>query len=60
MVHVSRAGAGLQFRKQVHIAMGIAVYDPKIDKSVNDTMRRADRIMYDNKRNQKRAGWKGA
>lgn len=40
--------------------MGIAVYDPKIDKSVNDTMRRADRIMYDNKRNQKRAGWKGA
>lgn len=32
------------------VAMGIAVYDPQLDDSVNDTMRRADRIMYDNKR----------
>ena len=36
--------------EQVHIALGIAVYDPQIDRSVNDTARRADKIMYENKR----------
>ena len=36
--------------EQVHIALGIAVYDPEIDRSVNDTSRRADKIMYENKR----------
>lgn len=39
---------------QVHIALGIAVYDPEMDQSVNDTMRRADKIMYENKRQAKR------
>ena len=35
---------------EVHIALGIAVYDPNTDQSVNDTARRADKLMYDNKR----------
>ena len=39
--------------EQVHIALGIAVYDPDSDRSVNDTARRADKIMYDNKRTGK-------
>ena len=41
--------------EQVHIALGIAVYDPEADSSVNDTARRADKIMYENKRAGKAA-----
>lgn len=37
----------------VHIAMGIAVYDPQQDHSVMDTVRRADKVMYTNKRIRK-------
>ena len=36
--------------EQVHIAMGVAVFDPLQDSSVIDTVRRADKIMYTNKR----------
>ena len=36
--------------EQVHIAMGVAKYDPELDDSINDTARRADKIMYENKR----------
>ncbi len=35
--------------ERVHIAMGVAVYDPKVDGSVNDTIHRADKLMYANK-----------
>ena len=35
---------------EVHVALGIAVYDPENDHSVNDTVRRADKLMYENKR----------
>jgi len=35
---------------EVHISMGIAVYDPQQDQQVEDTLRRADQIMYENKR----------
>ena len=35
---------------EVHISMGIAIYDPGEDDSVEDTVRRADKIMYENKR----------
>ncbi len=38
---------------EVHIAHGIAVYDPQLDGSVSDTARRADSIMYENKRTEK-------
>lgn len=40
---------------QVHVAMGFAEYDPQSDASISDTVRRADKSMYDNKRNWKRA-----
>ena len=36
--------------EEVHIAYGIAVYDEKLDTSVGDAARRADKIMYENKR----------
>ena len=36
--------------EEPHVAMGIAVYDPTLDSSVTDTLRRADKIMYENKR----------
>ena len=39
--------------EQVHIARGIAVYDPDTDTYAIDTVRRADSIMYTNKRIRK-------
>ena len=39
--------------EQVNITMGLAVYDPNIDTSVIDVSRRADKIMYENKRQRK-------
>ena len=47
------SSAGNQW-EQVRISMGIAVYDPGIDQCAEDTVRRADKIMYENKRRQKR------
>lgn len=40
--------------EQVHMSMGIAVYDPQNDRTVNDVARRADEIMYENKRSRKK------
>lgn len=40
--------------EQVDVARGMAVYDPKEDESVNDVVRRADKLMYDHKWNSKR------
>ncbi|MCR5484713.1 MAG: diguanylate cyclase [Clostridiales bacterium] len=37
----------------VRVSMGIAVYDPDIDRSVDDVVRRADKEMYTNKWNRK-------
>ena len=39
--------------EQVSVAIGIAAYDPALDHSVTDTMRRADKVMYLNKRKKK-------
>lgn len=39
--------------EQVHIAMGIVSYDASQDHSVMDTVRRADKVMYTNKRKHK-------
>ena len=39
--------------EQVSVAMGMAVYDPVQDHSVIDTMRRADKNMYVNKKKRK-------
>ncbi|SCW49399.1 diguanylate cyclase (GGDEF) domain-containing protein [Ruminococcaceae bacterium YRB3002] len=41
---------------EVHVALGIAVYDPGLDKGVSDTVHRADKIMYENKRKAKESG----
>ena len=44
----TRETAEDQWRK-IDIARGMAVYDPKEDGEVNDAVRRADRLMYENK-----------
>jgi diguanylate cyclase (GGDEF)-like protein len=41
--------------EQVHVSMGIADYDPNNDHNVNDVVRRADKIMYEDKRQRKAA-----
>ncbi len=41
---------------QVHVSMGIAVYNQQKDHSVIDTVRRADKAMYTDKRGHKNAG----
>ena len=41
--------------EQIHISMGIAVYNRQLDFSVNDTVKRADQLMYENKRVSKKA-----
>lgn len=38
---------------EVHVSIGIAVHDPEIDKDVDATVRRADQLMYENKRGLK-------
>lgn len=40
--------------EQVHLSMGIAVYDPARDRTVNDVAHRADEVMYEDKRNRKK------
>ncbi len=39
--------------EQPRVSIGIAAYDPACDTSVNDTIRRADECMYENKRIRK-------
>lgn len=39
--------------EEVHIAIGITAYDPQQDSTVNECIRRADEIMYENKRKAK-------
>ena len=41
--------------EQVHITMGVSVYDPQMDRTVIDTVHRADSAMYENKRKRKQA-----
>lgn len=38
---------------QVSVAIGIASFDPNIDTTVTDVIRRADELMYENKRSKK-------
>lgn len=40
--------------EKVNVARGMAVYDPKKDRSVEDVVRRADQLMYEHKRIQKK------
>lgn len=39
--------------EQVNVSMGISEYDPENDSAVSDIVRRADRIMYEDKNNRK-------
>ena len=39
--------------EQVRVSYGISVYDPELDGAVIDVVRRADKNMYENKRNRK-------
>ena len=39
--------------EQVRVSIGIAAYNPIIDRSVDDVVRRADNLMYQNKRARK-------
>lgn len=39
--------------EEPHVAIGVAVYDPELDGTVDDTVRRADKKMYENKRLRK-------
>lgn len=39
--------------QRVDIARGMAVYDPVMDSNIRDVVRRADRLMYENKRKHK-------
>ncbi len=42
--------------EQVSVAIGVAVFNPQTDHSVIDTVRRADKIMYGNKRQGRQTG----
>ena len=39
--------------EEIRVSMGVAAYEPKTDRSVMDVARRADRLMYENKRKRK-------
>jgi len=39
--------------EQIRVSLGVAVYDPALDKAVIDAVRRADKLMYANKRARK-------
>ena len=39
--------------EQVRVTLGLAVYDPEADETVTDVARRADQLMYENKRIRK-------
>ena len=43
----------LEFSKDVSAAIGVAIYDSKTDNNVEDTFKRADRKMYENKKKMK-------
>ena len=40
--------------EKIRVARGMAVYDPKKDRDVDEVVRRADRLMYANKEEQKK------
>ena len=48
------AAAGAPW-EQVHVSMGIDTFDPETDSFVIDVVRRADKLMYENKLNRKMA-----
>ena len=53
---ITKSGNGSDIHNgdNISAAVGLAVYDPEIDKGVDDVFRRADQAMYENKRYIKR------
>ena len=47
------AGESTEPWTQARVTMGVADFDPALDKTVNDVMRRADKLMYEKKRERK-------
>ena len=39
--------------EQISVSLGLAIYDPSYDESVEDVVRRADKLMYEAKRSRK-------
>ena len=39
--------------EQIRVSLGVAVYDPKEDRSAGDAARRADKLMYEDKRRRR-------
>ena len=39
--------------EKIRVAVGVAVYNPKTDKTFDDVLKRADRLMYEDKHNRK-------
>lgn len=48
--------SGAEPCEQVHLSKGFAVFSPMEDSAVTDVMRRADQLMYENKRERKNSG----
>ena len=46
--------SGAEPWEQVHLSKGFAVFSPREDSAVTDVMRRADQLMYENKRERKK------
>lgn len=40
--------------KQANLSKGVAVFEPSEDSAVTDVMKRADQLMYENKRERKK------
>lgn len=47
-----QASAGNEW-EQISVSLGMAVYDPQSDDSVDDVVHHADKAMYENKRARK-------
>ena len=42
--------------EHVNTSVGMAVFDSKADRVIDDTVKRADELMYENKRKRKASG----
>ena len=57
VAETNNASAAVEPRDYVCISKGFAVYDPERDSTVTDVLRRADKLMYENKRERKESGF---
>ena len=57
VAETNNASAAVEPWDYVCISKGFAVYDPERDSTVTDVLRRADKLMYENKRERKEFGF---